>query len=178
MFTPHEASLSSTHRELLAVLHGLREMAPRLRMQSIVWNTDAQNVVTIIKRGSMIPALASIATDIFLICREHGTVLNMAWVPRADNQMADSLSRLGDADDWRVTADHFQHICCTLGVQPTVDRFASVSNAQLSRFNTIFYSRFAEGTDAFTQRWQGEINWLVPPIYNIPRVLQCPAKQY
>ena len=53
----------------------------------------------------------------------------------------------------------------------SVDRFASFYNAKLPRFNTRYWSPGSESIDAFTVSWCDDNNWLVPPIYLIPRVI-------
>ena len=54
----------------------------------------------------------------------------------------------------------------------TVDRFASKHNAKLNRFNSRFLDYNTEAVDAFTVDWQGENNYLCPPVYLVPRVLR------
>jgi len=54
----------------------------------------------------------------------------------------------------------------------TVDRFASYYNKQLSRFNSRFWNPGSESVDAFTCDWALDNNWLCPPVYLIPRVIQ------
>ena len=54
---------------------------------------------------------------------------------------------------------------------PSVDRFANNENTQLPYFNSRFWCPGTEVVDAFSVSWAGENNWLVPPIFLIPRVL-------
>ena len=56
--------------------------------------------------------------------------------------------------------------------QFTIDRFADDENAKITRFNTKFASPGTEAIDAFSQCWQGENNFLVPPVKHIPQVIQ------
>ena len=53
----------------------------------------------------------------------------------------------------------------------TVDRFASYYNAKLVRFNSRFWNPGSEAIDAFTLNWAKDINWVVPPIHLISRVI-------
>ena len=52
-----------------------------------------------------------------------------------------------------------------------MDRFACSYNAKLSRFNSRFYQPGAEAVDAFAQNWEGENNWVHPPVSQISRVI-------
>ena len=64
--------------------------------------------------------------------------------------------------------------------QFTVDRFANSSNKKLERFNSLFWNVNSEAVDAFSQNWNGENNWLVPPINCVIRTVKhlvvCKAK--
>ena len=57
-----------------------------------------------------------------------------------------------------------------------MDRFANAVNAQLPRFNSRCWVVGTEAVDAFTVNWQGDNNWLCPPVYLIPRVLRHAQK--
>ena len=52
-----------------------------------------------------------------------------------------------------------------------MDRFANALNKKVTRFYSRFYEVGCEGTDAFNFSWEGEHNWLVPPLKDIPRVI-------
>lgn len=76
-----------------------------------------------------------------------------------------------DYDDWGVSKD----ISDWLSQQwrpYTVNRFASYYNAKLGRFNSRFWNPGTEGVDAFTLQWNNEMNWLVPPVYLVPRLIK------
>ena len=45
------------------------------------------------------------------------------------------------------------------------DRFATYYNAQLPRLNSKFASPGCSGSDALTQHWSIENNWICPPVY-------------
>ena len=173
VFSPLEVPKSSTYRELMAVLHGLRQASLLLQGRALLWKTDSKNIVSITKRGSMKPELLAMAMEIYNLCRDNAICLNMTWIPHNRNQHADDLSRVLDPDDWSVAPFWYRHICHKFSFSPDIDRFASYDNAQTHRFNSKFYQDNAEAVDAFTQSWGNDKNWLVPPIYNIPRVLHC-----
>ncbi|CAG2185810.1 unnamed protein product [Mytilus edulis] len=70
--------------------------------KSVSINSDNKNVPHILKVGSKKSILQNIAVDIHNICSEKNITLNSKWLPRADNQYADKLSRNTDNDDWGV----------------------------------------------------------------------------
>ena len=53
----------------------------------------------------------------------------------------------------------------------SVDRLVNHENTQLLRFNSRFWGPGTEAVDAFSVSWAGENNWLVPPVFLIPKVL-------
>lgn len=165
----NERGKSSTWRELKAVHNMLLSIGHSLRGHKVQWHTDNQNIVRVIDRGSMKPDLQSLVEDIVYLCAENHVVVVPVWVPREQNQLADYLSKLTDVNDWGISPDIFRWIS-TLWGPFTVDRFATWYNAKCLRFNSRFWNPGCEGVDAFTQNWQGENNWLVPPPSQIIRV--------
>ena len=53
----------------------------------------------------------------------------------------------------------------------SVDRFACCCNSHVSRFNSHFWNPGTEAVDAFTCDSSGEVNWMCPPPYLIPRTI-------
>ena len=170
-FSVKEKKASSTYRELVAVYHGLETTKHLLRDQAIRWHTDAKNVVTIVRKGSMNPTLAKIALLIYQITKEYNIRLSLSWIPREENQEADDFSRIIDYDDYGVQEMWFRYITQSLG-DVTIDRFADHNNTKCVRFNSRFYCKQAEAVDAFTQPWAQDINWLVPPLYLVARTIR------
>ena len=82
------------------------------------------------------------------------------------------MSTCCDSDDWYVSNEVFSKLNLKLGPQ-TKDRFASMHNAKLRRFNSSLWLPGTEAVDSLNQNWSGEVNWLVPP----PRlILKCTGK--
>ena len=171
MFTDAEKSTSSTERELLGVIHGIAQLRDILENCTLNWFTDAQNVARIAKRGSKKPYLANLAIALYNITRARKINLNIIWVPRDQNEEADFWSRVRDFDDWEVSNLWFEKICSYFNFQPTIDRFANANNNKVARFNTRFYHHKATAVDCFTQNWEDERNWVVPPVFLINRAI-------
>jgi hypothetical protein len=175
-WTGVERLRSSTWRELAAVLRVLLELRDVFAHQKIRWYTDNSNVPRILAHGSMKSDLHSLALSVFQLCLKHNIVILPEWVPRDNNSIADSISRVSDFDDWSVDQTSFALIEGLWGPH-TVDRFASPSNYKVRKFNSRFWCRGSYGVDAFCQDWSGENNYLCPPVsfivYTLKRLLKC-----
>ena len=145
---------SSTLREILAVKFVLLSLVNQLSGMTVKWFTDNQNVPRIISSGSSKGHLQSEALSIFNICCNHGISIEMEWIPRSQNDRADYLSRIYDADDWGLSPLSFHRIDLAWGPH-SIDRFANHLNAKLPRFNSRFWNPGAEGIDAFVVDWAG-----------------------
>ena len=170
-WSQYEASLSSTWRELKAVSVVLNSFAPKLSGHRVKWFTDNQNVVRIVESGSKKQHLQVIALSVFKTCLQQGIRLDMEWIPRSLNDKADYISRIQDFDDWSVNPQFFSWIDSMWGPH-SVDCFAHVDNTQLPKFYSRFWCPGATAVDAFTVNWSGDVNWWVPPISLIGRVLR------
>lgn len=162
---------SSTYRELKAVRLVLESFAHLLNHKECKHRSDNQATVSIMCVGSNKAHLQREATRIFTICHQHGIRLFPEWVPRHLNHRADYWSRVIETDDWMLNPVHFRELDGRWGLH-TVDRFVSLNSRQLPRFCSKWRCPGCEGVDAFTLNWSGENNWLVPPVYLVPRVLK------
>ena len=119
------------------------------------------------------------AFQIYQICVHNIILLDIQWISRNKNVLADGISKSIDYDDWGVSEDFFffffffffQFIDNMWGPHE-VDRFANHENAKLKRFNSMVWNSGTEQVDAFTQNWAGVNNWLVPPIYLVIRTIR------
>ena len=66
---------------------------------------------------------------------------------------------------------HFQELH-TLWGPHNVDRFVSYNSKQPPRFCARWQCPGFETVDAFTVGWKGENNWIVPPMYSIPKIIR------
>lgn len=115
--------------------------------------------------------LQNIALQIYSICLTEHVRLEVEWVPREENTLADAWSRVIDWDDWSVSDWIFDKLNECWGPF-TTDRFADDKNAKLPRFNSRFWVPNTEQVDAFSTPWTGENNWLAPPPKLIIRTLK------
>ena len=102
----------------------------------VKWYTDNQGVAAIVKSGSTEVHLHKLAMDIFLLSKEHDVSIDIEWIPRSENEVADYLSKIVDFDDWCVKDSYFRAVESTW--RPfTVDCFA---NSVFREFGCRFFS--------------------------------------
>ena len=166
-----QSKKSSAWRELSAVDLVLRSFVSKLSNRRTKWFTDNQSVARIAAHGSMNPELQEIALSICQTCLKNNIHIDMEWIPRSQNQKADMLSRQMDRDDWGISDQVFSFFDELWGPH-TVDRFASYYNKKVARFNSRYHNPGCEAVDAFTVDWKEDNNWVVPPIFLIPRVIK------
>lgn len=97
--------------------------------------------------------------------------LEPEWIPRTQNEQADSLSCTIDYNDWGVDPLLFARFD-SLWDPYSIDRFASFYNTQLPRFNSRYWNPGFEAVDVFTCDWSNQCNWLCLPPYLLPQTLK------
>ena len=102
--------------------------------------------------------------------KEHKVIIDIEWIPRSENEVADYLSKIVDFDDWSVKDSYFRAVDSIWGPLK-VDCFANSVNAKVPRFYSLLFQPGSLGVDSLAFDWGRENCWLVPPIYLIPRVL-------
>jgi hypothetical protein len=163
LLTVAEQGESSTAREMRAIVFAVGSFARQLTEQRAILHCDNKGAVAIVAKGSPKPALTSLAIELADLCREIKCDLEVVWVPRELNSEADEASRLEDQDNWGILPAIFQ-VCQQKWGRFTVDRFADHENAKCPRFNSRYWVPNTEAVNCFGERWDRELNWVVPPI--------------
>ena len=161
-WTAAESAMSSTWRELEAVRRMLIALQSSLAGHRVKWFTDNQNVVRIASLGSTKANLQEIAIGLNSVCVQNNIVLDVEWISRENNVVADGLSRILDVNDWGISQEVIDWLESKWG-KFSVDRFATDYNAKCREFNSKFFVPGTGGVDAFSQEWQGHFNLLVLP---------------
>ena len=170
-WSEEESQGSSTLRELKAARLVLESLAPMLQGKEVLHRTDNKNTERILSVGSRKKELHQEAVMTYKLCQANNIRLSVEWLSRDQNQIADELSRREDANDYMLDPSWFKALEDLWGPY-TVDRFASGRTKQLPRYCSRYLNPGCEVVDAFTASWTGENNWLFPPPYLVPRVLQ------
>lgn len=103
IWTKSEAERSSTWRELKAIEVTLAMFKVELQGKNVKVHTDNQNAVRIIEVGSMKSDLHNVAFAIFKICMLSRISLEVCWVPRNENVVADFFSKMYEDDCMKQT---------------------------------------------------------------------------
>ena len=115
--------------------------------------------------------ISDLCLSIFELSRAHGFRIHISWRRRDEIQDADDVSKIRDHHNFGLRPCAARIVGDYLREDSWVDRFASVTNARCSRFNTRFLSAGAEATDALMQSWRDDLNFVCPPFSLIPRML-------
>lgn len=177
-FTAKDATLHINTKEVLAVrLSFLSVERHLLPGETVHLFTDSRVALHTIQglTSRSAPLLAELR-------RLHGVLrrlrINLVaeWLPTADNVWADGLSRTTDRADWTLEKRFFTASDNMYGPHE-VDRFATLNNAQLPRYNSAALDPGTEAVDALEQDWTAVNNWVNPPINLIPLVMRHLAAQ-
>jgi hypothetical protein len=182
-FDAFELQQSSTYRELVALweLYFLRVGA--FKGQSVLHQTDNQNVPGILTKGSGNPLLQSMAIDIFKACHKKQVSLYAQWVPRTHPHLLlpDYYSRKHDLSDWGMDNEAMDILLKRCPFELKVDLFASEHNARLPTFFSKNACPSAAGINAFCFCWETWSPGLcVPPpdliVPVIKHIVECKSK--
>ena len=142
-----------------------------LKGRNVLWQTDNYAASIIIKAGSNKNHLQLLPENIFKTSISKNIRLNITWIPREQNKVADSLCKIIDYDDWTTTTQFFKLLSSIWGPF-TIDRFAVNLNWKLPRFNSKYWCPGSENVNALAFSWENENNFLVSPVYLLSKVIK------
>ena len=158
-------SPKNSFRELKAISLGLESFLPLVKGHTIKWYTDNQSVSRIVEVGSMKEDLQCLALLIFSMCLLNSITLEVEWIPRSANDRAESWIMIIGGSRGTISFWPRSNGVLTLWTALLITKILSCP------VNSRFWCPGTEAVDAFSVSWAGENNWLVPPIFLIPRVL-------
>jgi hypothetical protein len=100
-----------------------------------------------------------------MICIENNITLNVNWIPRDLNIVADAISNSLDYTDYFVTQDFFNMVAKDFERKPVIDLFANEYNTKCKKYFSLTFTKNACGVDAFCYNWKlYGLGWIfVPP---------------
>jgi len=170
-FSMAERQQSSTWRELKAVEYALRSFGSSfLYGKRVSLRTDNRGVVSIVDYGSMVGELHSLSLSIFSLCLLHSIELEVVWVPREENVVADEVSRYCDWDDWGISVECFDRLSALFG-KHSLDCFANSQNTKCEAFFSRWWAPGTSGVNAFAFSWANQRCWLCSPVHLVIRAI-------
>jgi len=168
-----QMSESTNVRELRALLFALRKWHHLWTGRTVRLTTDSQVAFRYVKKVTgKHEHLSRLAAEINRLAIRSHIRLIPRQVPGEQIPEADRLSRLSDADDFRLTNAAFAQVEQKLG-RPTADLFASRFTAKAPRFFTRYADPMAAGQNAFRMNWRNEdLPYAFPPPKLLPRTIR------
>ena len=167
--TDREAHI--TYKELKAVRQAVRTFLPHLSGRRVLLHEDNQAVVSVLTHlTSRSPSMMTELRKLWWILDSHEITIVPQYIRSAANIWADRLSRETDHGDWQLQPRVFRYLDRLWGPH-SVDRFASMENAQLPRYNSKWLDPCTEAVDALRlpdDAWARERNWCNPPWELLP----------
>ena len=135
----------------------------------LLWEDNAGVVGILNNYTSRSPQMMAELRLVVDILADLDCNLRVRWIESALNP-SDYFSRFVDKADWQLRPALAHSVMHHWGVC-TVDRFASVTNALLPRYNAPYPMVGAEAVGAFAQDWSGERSWINAPWNVLGKVL-------
>ena len=162
---------SSNYRELLAILLAILAFKEKLKDKHVQILTDNVTASAYINhKGGPSAQLTDLAVSVWAVAEENGISLCSRHIAGVINTEADRLSRSPDTHNWKLNVGIFTIINQLWGPH-TIDRFATLQNTQLPRFNSRYFEPASEGIDALAQNWALDNNYINPPWALLPKVI-------
>jgi len=176
-----DSDISKEHinyKELLTILYALLCFKEFLHDKTICLLCDNMTAVAYVRNmGGPISKLSELAESIWAVALKNNMYLQILHVPGLENCHADRLSRLSQKYEWQLNPKLFEYIDSLWGPH-TVDRFASLSTAQVARYNSRYLDPMTSGVDALSQTdWEGENNFVNAPFRMLSQIVRVIVQQ-
>ena len=159
-------------REILAILMALRSFETQIKGKSIQILSDNISAVAYLNHmGGPSRELTDIAALIWEFALTRDIDIQAAHLAGRLNVEADYLSRLPSHYEWQLHPGLFKILDAKWGPH-SIDRFATMNNAQLPTYNSRYYDPMTSGVDALSQQdWESHNNYINAPFRLIPKIL-------
>jgi hypothetical protein len=160
-----------TWKELRAIRLMIESFLPQLRGRYVLLHEDNTAVVaTLSKLTTRFPVMMTELRRLWHLLDVNDISIRPRYIRSAANIWADSLSRELDRDEWQLNPRIFSYLQTGWGPH-SIDRFASMENARLPRFNARWRDPKSEDVDYLhltDTAWQREANYCKLPWSALP----------
>ena len=125
-----------TFEKLKAMRCVIKAFLPELKGKRLLLHEDNQSVIGVLTHlTSRSPTMMCELRKLFLLTDTYDIKIRTKCIRIAAIVWANNLSRITDNSDWQLARRKFRHFNKTWGTH-TIDRFASSTNKQVSRYNS------------------------------------------
>ncbi|KAA6366195.1 MAG: hypothetical protein EZS28_038279 [Streblomastix strix] len=167
--------LSSNNREIKAITQGLRnftKILKNLRVQCLTIRSDNSTAVFDIRKWRASTSLIKEIKLVHQAIEKLGIWIQITPLLGVKNEIADALSRLSRAGNYKLKEKIFQQTCLQMNLNPTTDLLSQHFNNLLPRFMPTIRGHGEIAIDALNQVWKKELPWIHPPIHLLPAILK------
>jgi ribonuclease HI len=174
-WTPSQASMSSNAKELTAVrmsLQSVRQQLEKLVPVTVSVRSDNTTTVHVINKRRAALSLAPHLRRLLQCCERMRVELMASYLPGAQNDTADRLSRVSRATGYHMKPEVLRTLLEEAGFHPTMDVFGR--EPQLNRLGMQQEEATAPAggsVDCMRKSWAGHHLFLHPPLNRISAVL-------
>ena len=156
-----------TFKELKAVRRAVESFLPHIIGRRVLLHEDNQAVCAVLTHLTTRSPTAMMTElrKLWYLLDIHDIQLRPRYIQSAANVWADRLSRELDNSDMQLNPRVFRKLDKLYGPH-TIDRFATMENRLLERYNSCWLDPKTEAVDALRQpdkSWRQETNWVHPP---------------
>lgn len=173
MWSQTEKNLHINVLEIKGAMLGIQALCKDLSHCHIQVQIDNTTAVAYINNmgGTHSAQCNDITRELLFWCKQRDIWLSSCHIAGKDNVRADYCSRkCSSHTEWMLDTNIFKSLCIKFG-KPSIDMFASRSNAQLPQYISYLPDPQAVAVDAFHHKWDKYI-YLFPPFILINRVLR------
>lgn len=137
--------MPSNYRELTAVLMALHSFLPIIKGKAVqIVSDNIWTMAYLNHLGGSVKELSDMAKAIWSLAFHHSIQISARYLAGKENVLADQLSRLNGKYEWRLHPKLFNWINQIWGPH-SINRFATMTNTQLSRYNSRSFDPKSEG---------------------------------
>ncbi|KAA6393042.1 MAG: hypothetical protein EZS28_011438 [Streblomastix strix] len=142
------------------------------RVQSLATRNDNSTAVFEIRKWEVSISLIKEIKQIHQTIEKLGIQIQITHLPEVKKEIADALSRLSRAGNYKLNEKNFQQKCLQLNLNPTIDLLSQHFNNLLPRFMLTIGGHGKIAIDALNQTMKKEFPLIHPPINLLPAVLK------
>ncbi|KAA6374254.1 MAG: hypothetical protein EZS28_030218 [Streblomastix strix] len=142
------------------------------QFQTLEIRSDNSTAVFDIRKQRASISLRKEIKQVYQTIEKLGIQIHFTYLPGVKNEIADALSRLSRAGDYKLKEKIFLQTCLQMNLNSTIGLFSIHFNNLLPIFMLTTKGHGEIAIDATSQIWKKELSWIHSPIPLLPAVLK------